>query len=317
MAFMENFRSVIGIEAGTKRLRIIREGKLSFDEPAIISVDKTSHKVSGLGNSLVEGTGHHVVRPIEFAIKDFEAFELLVKGAIKQLEGKKSWYLRSYKMYMILPTDASEVEKRAYRDSAEHANAVSLYMIYGSIAAGLGMNVLIKKKSFILVDFGASKFEVTVFSNAMIRHERALRLGTDHLELTISNHLYRAYKVKAKEDEIRLLINTYATDVDLITVQSVNIPMTEIAGIVEHYLWLVEDQFRTCLENIDPRILTRVLENGIYLTGGGSLYKNLCIALLDRLDLKYEFSKNPLHDNINGLQQIMASPKDFKEYLLV
>lgn len=314
---MEKFRPVIGIETGTTRLRIIWKGKLSFDEPAAISVDKTSHKVSGLGNSLVEGTGHHVVWSIEFIIKDFEAFELLLKGAIKQLEGKKNWYPRSYKMYMVLPTDASEVEKRAYRDSAEHANAVSLYMIYGSITASLGMKILIKKKSFILVDFGASKFEITVFSNAMIRHDRTLRLGTNHLELTISNHLYRAYKVKAKEDEIRLLINTFNSDVDLITIQSVNIPMTEIAGIVEHYLWLVEDHLRTCLESIDPRIMNRVLENGIYLTGGGSLYKNLCIALLDRLDLKYEFSKNPLHDNINGLQQIIAAPEDFKQYLLV
>lgn len=314
---MERLRPVIGVETGSTALRIIWNGKLGFDEPSVISVDKTSHRVSGLGKSLVQESGHHVVHPVEHCIKDFEAFELLLKRAIRQLEGKKNWYPKAYKMYMILPTGASMADIRVYRDSAEHANAYSLYMTYGSIAAGLGMKILIKEKSFILIDFSASKFEVTAFSNSMITHDKTLTLGTTHLESTISNHLFRAYKIKATEGELRSLINTYGENIDMITIQSIDIPMIEIASIVEHYLWLIEDHLRTCLETIDTRIIDRVLENGVFLTGGGSLYKNLCTTLLDRLNLKHQFSENPFHDGINGLKQIVAAPENFKQYLLV
>ncbi|MTI29884.1 rod shape-determining protein [Xanthovirga aplysinae] len=70
-------------------------------------------------------------------------------------------------MYFSLPINATEVEKRADRDSAEHAGAKEVNMIYQPLAAAIGMGIFFEKIDFILIDFSASKIEITIFANAI------------------------------------------------------------------------------------------------------------------------------------------------------
>ena len=314
MGFLDKYRPVLAIDAGTQSLRVSKDGEMIFNEATAIAIHPEKHKVDQIGNAAIESTGLRLYRPFDYVIQDFQAFELLLNGAIKKNEQK--WLPPSYKIFFSISSTASEVDKRAYRDCGEHANAVEVYMAYSSAIAAINMGLIRKKKNFVIIELSASKLEFTAFSNDLYIVLEGLKTGTKKLEQLIHNYLRRKHQLIAKEEELRQLIHSYGKGALNIKIQHKEIAFSEIESIIENYLWLAEDTIRNGVENLPEQSRSRILENGFYFTGGGSLYQSLCQTIANRCGLKANFSEQPLLDPIKGLNTVTQNFEAYKDYLM-
>jgi rod shape-determining protein MreB len=322
MGLLDILKDTIGIDPGSQNLRIIKDGQLVFNEESQISIDKVDNILSGLGDSIRTTSKDVSIKPVNYVIADFQAFEMLLRGAIKKRLNSRSVLLlpKSYIMYYSIPTSSTEIEKRAYRDAAEHAGAVEVHMVHQSCCSAVGMNILFEKKNFILIDFSSSKIEIIVFANSLIISEGVIRLGTWKVFRLIKNYVRRKYKIEPIDKEIENILtglNKNETR-DEVKIQHTTIKIKEIQGLLDNFFNLVNDEFIEAIERVSNHPdIEKVIMNGVYFTGGGSIINFLReqIKLDDRI--KRSLSQNPLLDNINGLKQIMADREKFKNYIMV
>ncbi len=322
MGFLDIFKETIGIDPGSQNLRIIKEGQLVFNEQSQISIDKIDNILSGLGDSIRTTPKDILIKPINYVIADFQGFEMLLRGAIKkELNSKPVLFLpKSYIMYYSIPTSSTEIEKRAYRDSAEHAGAVEVYMVHQSCCSAVGLNILFEIKNFILIDFSSSKIEIIVFANSLIISEGVIRLGTWKIFKLLKNYVRRKYKIELNDKEIEdILTGLHKNETNSdVKIQYTTIKKKEIQDVLDNLFNLVNDEFIETMERVSNHPdIEKVIMNGIYFTGGGSTIDFLRdqIKLDDRI--KRSLSQNPLLDNINGLKQIIADREKFKNYIMV
>lgn len=316
MGIFDLLSSTIAIEAGSENTRMQKDGKLIYDEPTVLSIDTKDNRVTGIGKEVISTPPNILLEPFNYVISDFQGFESYLRGALNRADGKGSWLPKSYDMYFSIPIGTTEVEKRAFRDSAEHAGARSVYMMHSPVSSALGMGILFEQKNFILVDFSKSKFEVTIFCDSYPTSEATLRLGTQRLESLISNYIRRNHGITPSTDELRKLINGCLTAKQKESIQFKDIPYNEIEPLVDKYLTFVVDEITSCIESFDKPVKSEVLGKGVFFTGGGTLYNNICDTITKRIGLVANLSASPLVDSINGVAQIMKNPKNFEKYLM-
>src|SRR5258705_570616 len=161
MGLFDFFTSDIAIDLGTANTLIIYKDKIVVDEPSIIALDKVNTKVLAIGREAMqmhEKTHDNIktIRPLqEGVIADFHAAEMMIRGLIKMIDTGRRFFPPSLRMVICIPSAITEVEKRAVRDSAEHANAKEVYMIYEPIAAAIGSGIDIEQPiGNMVVDIG-------------------------------------------------------------------------------------------------------------------------------------------------------------------
>jgi rod shape-determining protein MreB len=310
MKIFDFFKGTIGIDPGSEYLRIIQNDKIVFDERSHISmgIDNT---ILAVGNKV--GKNERIVlRPINYSIEDFTAFEILLRGAVSKIPSYKS--LKSYKMFFAVPAGISEVEKRAYKDSGEHAGALEVYMIYQSVAASVGLNIL-EKKNYILIDIGANKISINVFADAMIVSEGHILMGTqrlcDALKRNLSNN---SIYISEVEEPQKLIKNIYTKNEIKIGFKSVK--TLELREVLEHYFYVIKDVIYETIEKIKrhPQY-NKIVLNGIYVTGGGAKIEGLYEQLHPEVFLNYQISQTPEYDTIKGLGKIIEEKEKYKTYL--
>jgi len=316
MSFWDRLTKKLAIDPGSERLRISDGEKIIFNQPSKISINTDLQKVTGIGLNTI--TIEKIIYPVNNVMQDFYAFENLLRGSTTQSIVEKKWFQSSFWMYLSIPTTITEVEKRAYRDSAEHAGASAVNMLFQSCAAAVGLNILFKKKDFVLVDFSASKVEITIFINSLIKDGQSTTIGTWKIRKVIKNHIFRTTKEILNNEELDTIINHLAKETKYISFRGKQILKDEVIEILEKYFYFIEDEILELFERAssDPQI-HKALANGIFFTGGGSEIKWLVDRIAKMIKLNYVISSNPTLDNINGITEVMNNPKKFEDYLMV
>jgi rod shape-determining protein MreB len=315
MGLFNFLTETIGFEAGSQNLRILHNGNLIFNEPSQISVDEGGI-VTAIGNEAYEEKDLHFIKPINYAISDFQAFEELLKRAIGKGMNGNSFFKPSLIVYASYPTGITQVELRAYRDSAEYSGAKQVHLIMQCFTSAIGMKILFEKKDFILIDFGASKIEVSIFSDSLPIAQSALRIGTWKINKLIKNFISRQYDVTLSDEDIDTLMLSISNKEE-IHVKNIAIPISEINELVSHYFVLANDTILESLESISkhPK-LSYIQKNGVYFTGGGSANSFLRNKIVSIGELRSEVSKEPHLDSVNGLVEVIKSPETFKDYII-
>jgi rod shape-determining protein MreB len=318
MGLLDFLKDTIGIDPGSQHLRIVKDGELVFNESSQISFDKTTHAVTGLGNSTSLTDNDLIIKPVDCAIADFQGFEMLLREAMKKSLSSKSIIPKSYKMYYCIPTSATEIEKRAYRDSAEHAGAIELHMIYQSCCSAVGLNILFEQKDFLLVDFGHSKIEMTVFGNSLPISVGVIKMGTSKIYRLLKNFIKRKYKIIVTDKEIDFILTALKKSDNEIKIKDVSVKASEMQDLLDNFFTIVNDEFMETIERVSGHSdIEKAITAGIYFTGGGSTIDFLRDKVTADNRIKRTISQNPLLDNINGLKKIMADRAKFAKYIMV
>ncbi|MEO1051857.1 MAG: rod shape-determining protein [Bacteroidota bacterium] len=316
MAILDFMTKTVAVDAGSQNLRIGDERQIIFNETAQLSLHRDTNAVSGIGFGAVQDATNKVIRPVNNVIADFHGFEHLLRGALKKSTQERKLLPYSYKVYFSIPINISEVEKRAYRDSGEHAGAKLVYMIHQPCCVALAMGILLEKKEFVLIDFSATKMEITVFSKGIPLVTGIVRMGTWRLKLAIKNYIFRTYGTVLKSDQLtHLFLNAHETHT--IEVDGKPIEIEGLLKVLEPYFMVIEDQILEAIESVSTHAsIAKIVANGIYVSGGGAKLPWLVDRLRSIGKINYTISKQPLLDGINGLIKVMKGPDKFKSYLM-
>ncbi|HAS35965.1 MAG TPA: rod shape-determining protein, partial [Flavobacteriales bacterium] len=147
MGLFDFFTQEIAIDLGTANILIIHNDKVVVDEPSIVAREVQSGKMIAVGKQAMQmhGKAHEGIRTIrplkDGVIADFHAAEHMIRGMIKMINPGKRLFQPSLRMVICIPSGITEVEKRAVRDSAEHAGAKEVYLIYEPMAAAIGIGI--------------------------------------------------------------------------------------------------------------------------------------------------------------------------------
>lgn len=312
-----SFTETLGVDPGSRNLRIVQEGNVIFNEPSLIAVNKDG-VVTGIGESVSSVKEDSIIKPVTYAIGDFQAFEELLKTAIKKSAQSKSILRPSLKLYIAVPSQATIVERRGYRDSGEYSGAKELFMIDQSVTASIGMGILFDKKDYILVDFGCEKIQMTVFADSIPLESAFLRMGMQKIIDLVKHFLRRNHQLALRDEEIiDMLEKLSRPDVaGKHTVKQQEIDPRTIEELVSHYFFLVNDELAACLERISAhRNFGKIVLNGAYFTGGGSAIEFIRKQINISSALKCHISKTPLLDTIKGLGKIIADHATYSAYI--
>ena len=341
MGFWDFFVSKIAIDLGTANTLIIYKDKIVVDEPSIIAIDRTSNKVISVGKGAMqmhEKTHQNIktIRPLrDGVIADFHAAEYMIRGMIKMMHKHQSVMLpRSYIMVICIPSGITEVEKRAVRDSAEHAGAREVYMIHEPIAAAIGIDIDIERPvGSMIVDIGGGTTEIAVIALSGIVCNQSIRVGGDAFNKDIMDYIRRQHNLLIGErsaERIKIEAGSALTELengpeeyevkgrDLMTgvPKVAKVSYSEMAFALDKSIFKIEEAILKALENSPPELSADIYENGIHLAGGGALLRGLATRVSMKTRLNVHVTNDPLRAVARGTGITMNNLSLYRSVLM-
>ena len=200
------------MDLGTANTIIISDDKIVVDEPSVVALDRRTDKMIAVGGDAKmmyekEHPNIRTIRPLhDGVIADFTACEQMMRGLIKMVHSGNRFFSPSLRMVIGVPSGSTEVELRAVRDSAEHADGRDVYLIFEPMAAALGMGLDVEApEGNMIVDIGGGSTEIAVISLGGIVCNNSLRVAGDDLTADIQEYMSRQHNVKVSERALREL----------------------------------------------------------------------------------------------------------------
>ena len=289
------FGQDIGIDLGTASVIAYIKGKgIVLREPSVVAVNNETKEVLAVGHEarrMLGRTPGNIVatRPLrDGVISDYTVTEKMLKYFISKIGGR---FLFAPRVMICIPSQVTEVEKKAVIDAASNAGARKVYLIEEPIAAAIGAGIDISKPcGNMIVDIGGGTTDVAVISLGGSVVSTSLKVAGDKFDEYIIKYIKRRHNViigdRTAED---LKINIGCVypkfqdmemDIrgrDLTTglPRTVTIYSSEMMEALEEPAMMIIDAVHSVLEKTPPELAADISDKGIYMTGGGCLIDGL------------------------------------------
>jgi len=327
------FTQSIAIDLGTANTVIIENGNVILNEPSIIAIydDQNKDCIAALGHEakLMDGKGIRTVRPlVDGVITDFNAAEMMLKGFIQQAIGKRGLLAPSLRMIIAIPKGSSEVEKRAVRESAMHVGCRELALIYEPMADALGIGLDVNASiGNMIVDIGGGTTEIAVISLGRISAWQSIRIAGNEITKDIQEYLRIQYNIIVGEttaEKIKIAIGSVMTHLpeeeapeafvlrgrNVITQHPIEVKVSypEIANCIDKTICKIESAILEVLSQATPELYSDIVQNGIWLTGGGSLLRGIKQRFIDKFNIQFHLADEPLKTVAKGTAEALNYP---------
>ncbi len=324
---------VYGIDLGTSMLTIYSKGDgIIYEEKNMIAVldDK---KVIAIGNDAFEMYGKapsniEVSYPVQYGvIADIKNMSSMINMVFDKI-GEKHGRVTGGEFIITVPTDITEVEKRAFVDLIEDSDAnprrVRLVERPIADALGAGLNVT-EAAGMMVVDIGADTTEISVLSLGGIVLSRMVPVGGNKMDINIVNAVRKNYAlvigektaenlkirlgtaVKPMDDEIESM-RVFGRDVISGLPITKEIDSAFIYDAIYEHLDTIVDSVKSILERTPPEIASDIIDSGIYVTGGSAQIKNMDRMLINATELFVNICEDPGNTVAQGLGRIIEKP---------
>ncbi len=320
------FSNELAIDLGTANTLVYAKGKgIVVSEPSIVAINKVTGKVEAVGREAKEMLGRTpgnitAIRPMrDGVIADFEVTEKMLTYFIQKAHNRKVWV--APRIVIGIPSEITQVEKRAVKDSALRAKASEVFLVDQAMAAAIGAGLPITEPSGnMVVDIGGGTTDIAVISMAGIVYSSSVRVAGDEMDEAIIKYLRKKYNLLIGErsaEQVKIEIGSaYPLDKAMtMEIKGRNliegIPKTlvvtdeEVREFLEETVGTLLNAVRVALERTPPELSADIVDRGIVLTGGGALLKNLDKRLREETGLPVSMSEDPLSSVVLGTGKML------------
>jgi len=322
MGFFKNlfgaFSKDLAIDLGTANTLVLVKGQgISINEPSVVAIQIDKHgqeQVLAVGREAKDMVGKtpgniKAIRPMkDGVIADFQVTELMIEHFIHKVHGRKMF--SAPRIIICVPYGLTQVERKAVRESAINAGARSVFLIEEPMAAAIGAGLPVKNPNGnLVIDIGGGTTEIGVVSLGGLVISKSIRVAGDKIDLAIVDYVKKKFNLLIGErvaEELKIAIGTASrleeelhTQVrgrDQVegTLTSVEITSEHMREAMEEPLNQIADALKSVLEIMPPDLAGDIVKNGIVLTGGGALIRNLDKFLSDFVKLPVYVAEDPL-----------------------
>ena len=324
------FSSDLAIDLGTANTLVFAKGKgIVVNEPSIVAINKTNGEVEAVGKEAKEMLGRTpgnivAIRPMkDGVIADFKVTERMLNYFIQKAHGRKM--LVHPRIVIGVPSEITQVEKRAVIDSAYRAKASEVHLVEQAMVAAIGAGLPITEPSGnMVVDIGGGTTDVAVISLSGIVYARSVRVAGNEMDDAIMQYLKRKYNLLIGErtaEQIKITVGSayplekpISMDIkgrNLIegVPKTITIDDSEIREALGECVATIMNAIRVALERTPPELSADISDRGIVLTGGGAMLKNLDKRIREETGLPVSIAEDPLASVVLGTGKMLT---DFK-----
>ena len=324
------FSSDLAIDLGTANTLVYAKGKgIVVNEPSIVAINKNTGEVEAVGKEAKEMLGRTpgnivAIKPMkDGVIADFKVTEKMLNYFIQKAHNRKM--LVHPRIVIGVPSEITQVEKRAVMDSAYRAKASEVHLVEQAMVAAIGAGLPITEPSGnMVVDIGGGTTDIAVISLSGIVYSRSVRMVGNQMDEAIMNYLKRKYNLLIGErtaEQIKIEIGSaYPLDKPLTmeikgrnliegVPKTITIDDSEIREALSECISTIMNAIRVALERTPPELSADISDRGIVLTGGGALLKNLDKRIREETGLPVSIADDPLASVVLGTGKMLS---DFK-----
>ena len=309
----------LSIDLGTANTLIYMDSKVVLNEPSVVAL----RNEKGVSESTVIAVGQEAknmlgrtpggidaIRPMkDGVIADFKITEKMLQFFMKKVL-KSGFFSPSPKVLICVPCGATQVERRAIKESAVGAGARDVYLIEEPMAAALGAGMPIEEASgTMILDIGGGTTEVAIISLNGIVYSDSLRCGGDLFDDAIVKFVRRVYGIiigEATAEQIKEEVGSAfepkivkknefrGRAVSTGLPQSFEITNNEVLEALSEPLGMIVNCLRTALEQTPPELSSDIAQNGLVVTGGGALLEGIDKLINNRTNLPVSVADDPL-----------------------
>ncbi len=328
----------VGIDLGTSNTLIYVEGKgIIYNEPSLVALNKKTGKLVAIGGKAREMYGktpQHIklVQPlVDGVISDFEITEELMRHLVRIIQ-RNSPKLLGPRLVIGVPSQITNVERRAVRITAKNAGAHSVYIIPEPIAAAIGIGVPTESiRGQMVVDIGGGTSDVMVISMGGVINAYNLRIAGNKLDEAIIDYIRENFKLlvgpksaeelKKSSNPLTPLYEQVKFSIrgrNIITGLPSQVTVTDenVSRAIEHLIDRIIDAIREVFETTPPEIASDLYNNGLYLVGGGALLKGIGDAIEKELKIKVTIPDEPLLAVVQGAGRISQDIRTYESLLI-
>ena len=334
LSFMSN---ALAIDLGTANTLVFAKNRgIVVSEPSIVAINDVTTKVEAVGKEAKEMLGRTpgnitAIRPMkDGVIADFEIAEKMLAYFIQKAHNRKVWI--APRIVIGIPSEITQVEKRAVKDSALRAKASEVFLVDQAMAAAIGAGLPITEPSGnMVVDIGGGTTDIAVISMAGIVYSSSVRVAGNEMDEAIIKYLRKKYNLLIGErtaEQVKMEVGSaYPLDKPVtMEIKGRNliegIPKTlvisdeEIRESLEETVSILISAVRVALERTPPELSADIVDRGIVLTGGGALLKNLDKRLREETGLPVSMGEDPLSSVVLGTGRMLEDVKLLRKVCL-
>lgn len=319
--------SNLAVDLGTANTLVYVPGQgVVLNEPSIVAVHSSDRSVLAVGTPARAMLGRapatiEVIRPLRHGvIADYDITEKMLHHFIRRAHGTRS--LAHPRVVISVPSNITQVERRAVQESATQAGASKVYLVSEPVAAALGAGLPVTEPGAnLVVDVGGGTTEIAVISLSGIVHSSSLRIGGDDMNDAIAVHVRKSHGLLIGErqaEEIKIALGSAYPQADEATPVSVKgrdltsglpriivVTGAEVRDALREPITAIVQAVRSCLEQTPPELAADIVDKGITLTGGGALLTGFDRLLSRETELPILVSDDPLTCVVRGAGKVL------------
>lgn len=304
----------IGIDLGTATVIVYLGSKgIVLKEPSVVAQNINTGEILSVGEEAYRMIGRtpnyiRAIRPLEDGvISDYDTTEQMIKYFLKKVSGGS--ILRP-RVSVCVPSGITEVESNAVVDAAVSAGARKVYLIEEPVAAAIGAGIDITRPNGVLiVDVGGGTCDIAMLSLSGIVSKKSIKVAGNKFDQAVIRHIRNTYNILVGErtaEKIKQDIgNVYVANPSVTTIikgrnlvnglpQKLEISQSDLYAPLHEYAMQIVLSIQQVLEHTPPELVGDVYNNGVLMTGGGSLIKGLPELISETLHVKAAIAENPV-----------------------
>ena len=324
------FSTDLAIDLGTANTLVFAKDKgIVIDEPSVVAVNRRTGQVEAVGTEAKAMLGRtpggiEALKPLrDGVIADFSGAESMLSFFVQKAH-KRNWMVRP-RIVIGVPSETTQVEKRAVLDSAYRTKAREVYLVDQAMMGALGAGLPVTEPGGnLIVDIGGGTTDVAVISLSGVVFSRSVRTAGNAMDAAIVEFMRRRHNLlvgertaenikisvgSAHPSDRKLQMEVKGRDFVEGMPKTVTVSDTDIREALGPVVAVIIAAVRNALEITPPELSGDIFERGVVLTGGGALLRGLDLKIRHETGLPVSVAADPLTSVVTGTGQVLNDLK--------